>query len=76
MDVDVFDDDGQPIREGIGHLVLKQPAPSLTKSFLGDDARYLATYFERFGARSGTTATGRTSTRTASGSCTAAATTR
>jgi acetyl-CoA synthetase len=49
MDVDVFDDDGQPIRGGLGHLVLKQPAPSLTKSFLGDDARYLATYFERFG---------------------------
>ncbi len=49
MDVDVFNDDGKPIREGIGHLVLKQPAPSLTKSFLGDDARYLATYFERFG---------------------------
>ena len=49
MDVDVFDDEGRPIREGIGHLVLKQPAPSLTKSFLGDDARYLATYFERFG---------------------------
>ena len=51
MDVDVFDDDGRPIREGIGHLVLKQPAPSLTKSFLGDDARYLATYFERFGEK-------------------------
>ncbi|MFV1958644.1 MAG: AMP-binding protein [Planctomycetota bacterium] len=49
MDVDVFDDDGHPIREGIGHLVLKQPAPSLTKSFLGDDARYLDTYFARFG---------------------------
>ncbi|MHC5011585.1 MAG: AMP-binding protein [Planctomycetota bacterium] len=49
MDVDVFDDDGRPLREGIGHLVLKQPAPSLTKSFLGDDERYLATYFERFG---------------------------
>ena len=49
MDVDVFDDEGRPIREGIGHLVLKQPAPSLTKSFLGDDERYLATYFERFG---------------------------
>ncbi len=49
MDVDVFDDDGKPIREGIGHLVLKQPAPSLTKSFLGDDERYLETYFERFG---------------------------
>ena len=32
MDVDVFDDEGNPIREGIGHLVLKQPAPSRTKS--------------------------------------------
>lgn len=51
MDVDVFDDEGNPIRGGLGHLVLKQPAPSLTKSFLGDDARYLATYFERFGEK-------------------------
>jgi acetyl-CoA synthetase len=49
MDVDVFDDEGRPLRQGIGHLVLKQPAPSLTKSFLGDDERYLKTYFERFG---------------------------
>ena len=29
--------------------MLKQPAPSLTKGFLGDRERYLATYFERFG---------------------------
>jgi len=49
MDVDCFDEDGNSIRGSVGHLVLKQPAPSLTKSFLGDDARYLATYFERFG---------------------------
>jgi len=49
MDVDVFDEDGKPIRGGLGHLVLKQPGPSLTKSFLNDDERYLATYFERFG---------------------------
>ena len=49
MDVDCFDDAGNPLRGGLGHLVLKQPAPSLTKSFLNDDARYLATYFERFG---------------------------
>jgi acetyl-CoA synthetase len=49
MDVDVFDDEGNSIRGSVGHLVLRQPAPSLTKSFLGDDARYLATYFERFG---------------------------
>ena len=49
MDVDVFDEDGNPIRGGLGHLVLKQPGPSLTKSFLGDDQRYLDTYFARFG---------------------------
>lgn len=51
MDVDVVDDAGQPVRGQVGHLVLRQPAPSLTKGFLGDDARYLATYFERFGER-------------------------
>jgi acetyl-CoA synthetase len=49
MDVDVFDDDGKPIRGGIGHLVCKKPAPSMTKGFLGDPARYLETYFTRFG---------------------------
>ncbi len=48
MDVDVFDDSGHPIRGGIGHLVCKKPAPSMTKSFLKDDARYLETYFSRF----------------------------
>lgn len=51
MDVDVFDEVGQPVRGAVGHLVLKQPAPSLTKSFVNDDARYLRTYFERFGDR-------------------------
>ena len=48
MDVDVFDDDGRPLRGGIGHLVCKQPAPSMTKGFLNDRARYLETYFARF----------------------------
>jgi acetyl-CoA synthetase len=48
MDVDVFDEDGRSIRGGIGHLVCKQPAPSMTKGFLGDRERYLETYFERF----------------------------
>jgi acetyl-CoA synthetase len=49
MDVDVFDDDGKPIRGGIGHLVCKQPAPSMTKGFLKDPQRYLDTYFSKFG---------------------------
>lgn len=49
MDVDVFDEDGRSAPRGtVGHLVCKQPAPSMTRSFLGDDARYLETYFSRF----------------------------
>jgi len=48
MDIDVFDDNGKPIRGGIGHLVCKQPCPSFTKSFLKDDARYIETYFSRW----------------------------
>lgn len=49
MDVGVFTDDGKPAPPGtMGHLVCRQPAPSMTKSFLHDDARYLETYFSRF----------------------------
>lgn len=48
MDVDVFDDDGKPIRGGIGHLVCKKPAPSMTKGFLKDPQRYIETYFSRW----------------------------
>jgi acetyl-CoA synthetase len=49
MDVDVFTDEGKPAPRGtMGHLVCKQPAPSMTKSFLNDDARYVETYFSRF----------------------------
>ena len=48
MDVDVFDEDGRSIRGGIGHLVCKKPAPSMTKGFLKDEQRYLDTYFARF----------------------------
>jgi len=48
MDVDVFDEDGNSISTGIGHLVCKQPAPSMTKGFLNDAQRYIDTYFSRF----------------------------
>ncbi|MEK7468356.1 MAG: AMP-binding protein [Planctomycetota bacterium] len=48
MDVDVFDEAGQPIRGGIGHLVCKKPAPSMTKGFLKDPQRYLDTYFSKW----------------------------
>jgi len=48
VDADVFDEEGKPIRNGIGHLVCKQPIPSMTKGFLNDDKRYLETYFSKW----------------------------
>jgi acetyl-CoA synthetase len=49
MDVAAFTDEGRPAPRGtMGHLVCRQPAPSMTKSFLHDDARYLETYFQKF----------------------------
>jgi acetyl-CoA synthetase len=48
MDVAVFNEAGQPVQGEVGYLVCRQPAPSMTKSFLGDDQRYLDTYFSRF----------------------------
>ncbi len=48
MDVDVFDEEGKSIKNAIGHLVCKKPAPSMTKGFLKDPDRYLETYFTRF----------------------------
>ncbi|HEY0947545.1 MAG TPA: AMP-binding protein, partial [Opitutaceae bacterium] len=49
MDADVFTEEGHRADNGrVGHLVCKQPAPSMTKSFLHDDARYLETYFGKF----------------------------
>lgn len=49
MDIDIFTEEGESAPTGsVGHLVCKQPAPSMTKSFLHDDERYLETYFSRW----------------------------
>ncbi|MFZ9681869.1 MAG: AMP-binding protein [Cephaloticoccus sp.] len=49
MDVEVFTEEGAPAPRGtVGHLVCKQAAPSMTKGFLHDNARYLETYFSRW----------------------------
>ncbi len=48
MDVDVFNDEGKPVRGGIGHLVCKKPSPSMTKGFLKDPERYIDTYFSKW----------------------------
>lgn len=51
---DVYDAAGRPVRGAVGELVITEPWPGMTQSFWGgdvatnDDARYLATYWERF----------------------------
>lgn len=48
MDVDVWNEGGQSVREEVGYLVCKKPAPSMTKGFLNDRERYLDTYFAKW----------------------------
>ena len=50
MAVDVWDDDGKPVREQKGELVCIKAFPSMPLQFWNDpgDQKYLAAYFERF----------------------------
>ncbi|MBY0548778.1 MAG: AMP-binding protein [Candidatus Obscuribacterales bacterium] len=48
MDVDVVDEEGNSIRNGIGHLICRKPSPSMTKGFLKDPDRYIDTYFSKY----------------------------
>ena len=50
MAVDVFDDDGKPVRGEKGELVCTAPFPSMPVCFWNDpgDEKYRAAYFEKF----------------------------
>ncbi len=50
MAVDVWDDDGKPVRGEKGELVCTKPFPAMPVGFWNDDdgARYHGAYFERF----------------------------
>jgi len=48
MDIDVFDDNGKPIRGQMGHLVAKKPAPSMTRGFWNEPDRYIDTYWSKW----------------------------
>ncbi len=50
MAVDVFDDDGQPVRSEKGELVCTKPFPVMPVGFWNDTdgSKYRAAYFERF----------------------------
>ncbi len=50
MAVDVFDDEGRPVREGLGELVCTRAFPSMPLMFWNDpeEKKFRAAYFERF----------------------------
>ncbi|HEY5724337.1 MAG TPA: AMP-binding protein [Methylomirabilota bacterium] len=48
MAAEVFGDDGRPVREQVGELVVMRPWPGMTKGFWQDTARYEETYWSRW----------------------------
>ena len=48
MAVDVFDDDGKPVREAVGELVCTRPWPGMTRGLYQDAERYIETYWSRW----------------------------
>jgi len=48
MDVDIFNEDGKPVRGEVGYVVMKKPCPSMTKGFWNDPQRYIETYWSRW----------------------------
>ena len=48
MDVDVYDDDGNPVRGAVGELVCTKPWPGMTRGLYNDPERYLETYWSRY----------------------------
>jgi len=48
MAADVFDEDGQPVREQVGELVIKAPWIGMTRGFWKDPERFEDTYWSRW----------------------------
>jgi acetyl-CoA synthetase len=48
MDIDVFDHHGQPLRNSVGELVIKQPWVGMAQGFWQEPKRYEDTYWSRW----------------------------
>jgi len=48
MDADVLDEEGNPVRDRVGELVIRSPWIGMTRGFWKDKQRYLDTYWSRF----------------------------
>jgi acetyl-CoA synthetase len=53
IDAAIVDDDGNEVTDPHrgGHLVIRKPWPSMLRTIWGDNARYLETYWAKFGRR-------------------------
>ncbi len=45
---DIYNENGQPLRNAVGELVIKAPWIGMTRGFWNDDQRYLDTYWSRW----------------------------
>jgi acetyl-CoA synthetase len=45
---DVVDDQGRPVRNQVGELIVRAPWIGMTRGFWNDDERYVQTYWSRF----------------------------
>lgn len=48
MDADVIDESGDPVRDAVGELIVRQPWVGMTRGFWHDRQRYLESYWSRF----------------------------
>jgi acetyl-CoA synthetase len=48
MDADVVDENGQPVKNQVGELIIRKPWIGMTRGFWKDENRYLETYWDRF----------------------------
>jgi len=53
IEADIVDEEGNPVQgtDAGGYLVIKRPWPSMLRTIWGDNARYLETYWSKFGNR-------------------------
>jgi acetyl-CoA synthetase len=48
MAIDVWNEDGQPVRNEVGYLVATKPTPSMTRGLWNDPDRYLESYWSKW----------------------------
>lgn len=48
MAIEIYNEEGKPLKEGVGELVALKPWPGMTRGIWRDEKRYLETYWSRW----------------------------